>query len=315
MSSNKSFKIFQRAIARYGLYGSAWLFEKLPYGFVRFITHIFIAIGFRFTIHQRKIAEESLQIAFGDEKSVEERKKIIKRCFENFGRGMIELLYHMSHEKESNRKVFFEGKAYLQEAMARGKGVIAVTAHFGNFPLMMMACARQGYRTSSIIRQTRDEKLTEFLHKKRSEAGLETIYAIPRRECVIQSLKELRDGNLLFIPIDQNFGGDGGIYVDFFGKKAATATGPVVFALRTGAVILPMFIVRQQDDTHKVIIEPPMDLVAGANEEETIHATMSKITSLIERYIRQYPHEWAWMHRRWKSRPSQEGGAIHDEIE
>ncbi len=303
MSSSKRFRRFQRAIARYGLYTSAWLFERLPYGFVRFITGILITIGFRCTIRQRRFARESLDIAFGDEKSVEEKKKIIKKCFESFGRGMIELLYHMSHPEESHGTVSFEGKEHLDKAMAQGKGVIAVTAHFGNFPLMMMACARQGYKTSSIIRQTRDEELTEFLHKKRAKAGLGTIYAIPRRKCVIDSLKELRDGNLLFIPIDQNFGGNGGIFVDFFGQKAATATGPAVFALRTGAPILPMFSLRQADNTQKIVIEPPIEIEDCGSEKETILAVMTKVTNLVERYIRQYPYEWAWMHRRWKSRP------------
>jgi KDO2-lipid IV(A) lauroyltransferase len=304
MSSKKTFKRFQRAVARYGLYGSARLFECLPYGFVRFVTGLLIAIGFRLTIRQRRIARESLDIAFGDEKSSEEKERIIKKCFENFGRGMTEMLYYLAHPERVDQKVFFEGKEHLDAAMARGKGVIAVTAHFGNFPLMMLACARQGYQASSIIRPARDEELSEYLHKKRTEVGLGTVYAIPRQQCVADSLKELRVGKLLFIPIDQNFGSGGGVYVDFFGQKAATATGPAVFAMRTGASILPMFMLRQEDGTHKVVIEPPVPLEERADEKEVIAATMKNITNLIERYIRRYPHEWAWMHRRWKSRPN-----------
>jgi KDO2-lipid IV(A) lauroyltransferase len=123
---------------------------------------------------------------------------------------------------------------------------------------------------------------------------------------VANSLKELRDNGLLFIPIDQNFGSGGGVYVDFFGQKAATATGPAVFAMRTGAVIVPMFIVRQNNDTHKIIVEPPVTLQEGHDEKESVTATMARITELIEKYIRQYPHEWAWMHRRWKSRPAEQ---------
>lgn len=106
------------------------------------------------------------------------------------------------------------------------------------------------------------------------------------------------------MPIDQNFGSGGGVYVNFFGQKAATATGPAVFAMRTGAVILPMFIIRQSDDTHKIIVEPPLPIAQKNDEKEAIAVTMAKITDLIEQYIRRYPHEWAWMHRRWKSRPS-----------
>ena len=92
-------------------------------------------------------------------------------------------------------------------------------------------------------------------------------------------------------------------HVDFFGQKAATATGPAVFAMRTGAAIIPMFILRQENDQHKIVIEPPVPLEGREDEKETIAATMTKITNLIEQYIRCHPHEWAWMHRRWKSRP------------
>jgi KDO2-lipid IV(A) lauroyltransferase len=306
MSSQKRLKIFQRALARYGLYTFAWLFKRLPYGFVRFCAGILIAIGYRCTIRQRKIAEESMDIAFGDEKSTEEKKAIIKRCFENFGRGMTEMLYYMAHPDEVGRKIVFQGKEHLDRARAQNRGVIAVTAHFGNFPLMMLACARMGYKASSIIRHARDEELSDYLEKKRTEVGLKTIYANPRKECVANSLKELRDNGLLFIPIDQNFGSGGGVYVDFFGQKAATATGPAVFAMRTGAVIVPMFIVRQNNDTHKIIVEPPVTLQEGHDEKESVTATMARITELIEKYIRQYPHEWAWMHRRWKSRPAEQ---------
>lgn len=304
MNSTKRLKLFQRALARYGLYISAWLFACSPYGVVRFINSVLVSIAFCFTIRQRKIAEQSIGIAFGSEKSPEERKRIIKQCFDYFGRGMAELLYYMAHPQMVDKRVFFEGKHHLDEALAKGKGVVAVTAHYGNFPLMMLTCAFRGYRTSSIIRQTRDEKLTDFLYRKRLEVGLKTVYALPRRRCVTDSLKELRSNGLLFIPIDQNFGSDGGVFVDFFGRQAATATGPAVFAARTGAVILPMFIVRQEDDTHKIIIEPPIPLAARDTEQESMNETMAEVTRLIERYIRRYPHEWAWMHRRWKSRPS-----------
>ena len=307
MSSNKRLKRFQRAAARYGLYASAWLFEWLPYGFVKFITNILLAIGLRCTIRQRKIAEESINIAFGDEKSPKERKEIVKKCFENFGRGMTEMLYYMARPEAAKGQIIIEGKEHLDAAVAKGKGVIAVTAHFGNFALMMLALAQQGYKASSIIRPARDEELSEYLHKKRTDVGLGTVFAIPRRECVSNSLKVLRDGGLLFIPIDQNFGSGGGVYVEFFGQKAATATGPAVFAMRTGAVIVPMFILRQEGDQHKIVIEPPIAVEEQRDEEQAITVTMTKITNLIEQYIRRYPHEWAWMHRRWKSRPKADG--------
>jgi len=129
-------------MARYGLFISAWILDRLPFGMVEFFARCLIAVGFHFTLKQRRIARESLGIAFGEEKSSREIDEIIRRCFENLGYGMIEMLYFMSHPQLTDRMVRWEGKEHLDNALARGHGVIAVTAHFGNFPLMMLCCAR-----------------------------------------------------------------------------------------------------------------------------------------------------------------------------
>ena len=304
MNLKDSIKNFKRAMARYGLFSAAWLLDRLPYGAVHFLGRFLTTVGFRFVVRQRQIARESLEIAFGQEKSPQEIREIVRKCFANLGQGMIEMLYLMSHPELTDQKVLWEGREHLEKALAQGKGVIAVTAHFGNFPLMMLCCARKGYATNSIIRPTRDEKVEEYLLRRRKECGVRTVYALPRRECVSQSLKALANNEVLFIPLDQNFGSGGGVFVDFFGQTAATATGPVVFARRAKAPILPMFIVRQGDDTHKIIVEPPVEMEERGDEDEAIAVNIAKITKLIESYIRRYPHEWGWMHRRWKSRPS-----------
>lgn len=309
MSSNNSWVRFQRALARNALYGCSWLFEKMPYWFVVGFTHLLLAIAFQLTIRQRRIAEESMDIAFGDELTSQEKKFLIKKCFKNFGMGMTEMLYFMAHPECVDKNVIVEGLQYLDDALKEGKGVIAVTAHYGNFPLMMLAIAKFGYDVSSIIRPARDKELAEYLLKKKKEHGVHAIYAIPRKQCVSNSIKVLRNNGVLFIPIDQNFGSGGGVYVEFFGQRAATATGPVVFARRTEATILPMFIRRKEDGTHLVVIEPPVKIEERSSEDETVQHNMSQITQLIEKYIRKYPHEWAWMHRRWKTQPADKKSA------
>ena len=303
MIARDRIKVLRRDIARNSLYASSWLINRLSYSTVKFLTYIFIAVGFQFTRSQRKIAEESLRIAFGREKNKKEIDRIIKDCFVNVGKGMIELIYFMSHPKMIKEKVLFEGKEHLDEAFRYGKGVIAVSAHFGNFPLMLLRFAQEGYKTSAIIRPASDQQIEEYFVKLRTRLGLYTIYSQPRKQCVDASLRALRNNEFLFIPLDQNFGSSGGVFVDFFGQKAATATGPVVFAMRTKAPILPVFTVRQPDDTHKIIIEEPLLLEEKGTDEETILANTARITAIIERYIRWFPHEWGWMHRRWKTRP------------
>ncbi|MFA5059509.1 MAG: lysophospholipid acyltransferase family protein [Candidatus Omnitrophota bacterium] len=306
MSINDRIKTFKRDFARNSLYVSSAVLNRLPYPFVRLLTHLFIAIGFRCAVRQRRIAAESLQIAFGRQKTQAEIKKITRDCFENFGRGMIELIYFMGHPKMIKQRVQFEGKEYLDAALRQGNGVIAVSAHFGNFPLMLLRFAQEGYKTNAIIRPARDQKIEEYFFALRTKLGLNTIYSHPRKDCVNNSLKVLRNNEFLFIPLDQNFGSAGGVFVDFFGQKAATATGPVIFAMRAGAPLLPIFVIRQKDDTHKIIIDPPLYLQEGKDSADTIFINTARITQVIERYITAYPQEWGWMHRRWKSRPASE---------
>ncbi len=271
---------------------------------MRSVARFFLTVGFWFTIRQRRIAEESLAIAFGGEKSPQERQGIIRDCFDNLGKGMIELIYFMAHSELIKDQVAIEGKEHLDAALKKGHGVIAVSAHFGNFPLMLLRFVQEGYRTSAIIRPTRDQDVEKYFLQMRTKSGLKTIYSQPRKPCVDTSLKVLRNNELLFIPLDQNFGSGAGVFVDFFGQKAATATGPVVFALRTQSPLLPMFMTRQPDDSHKIIIEPPLTLEIKPDDKETILVNTAKITQVIERYVRQYPAQWGWMHRRWKSKPT-----------
>ena len=312
MNLNDRIKKIKRALARYGLFSVSWVITKLPYALVSQLTHGFIALGYRLAIRQKKIAIESLHIAFGKQKSQEEIKRIARACFENLGRDMIELIYFMAHPAMIRERVAFEGQEYLDRAFKEGNGVVAISAHFGNFPLMLLRCSQEGYKTNAIIRPTRDEIIEKYFLEQRTRLGLTTVYSHPRKQCVDTSLKVLRNNELLFIPLDQNFGSGAGVFVDFFGQKAATATGPVVFALRTKAPLIPMFMIRQNDDTHKIIIEPPLNLEIKDDDKETILVNTAKITQVIERYVRQYPQEWGWMHRRWKSRPSeqQEIGAL-----
>lgn len=304
MTLNDWIKHFKRAVARQSLFTFSWLFNRLPFSFVSGLAHLFIALGYRLAIRQRRIALESLQIAFGQEKSRTEIARVAQNCFENLGRGMIELIYFMDHPAMIKERVVFEGKDNLDKAFREGKGVIAVSAHFGNFPLMLLRCAQEGYKTNAIIRATRDATIEKYFLEQRTRLGLNTVYSHPRQECVNTSIKVLRENQLLFIPLDQNFGSGGGVFVDFFGQKAATATGPVTFARRTQAPLIPMFIIRQKDNTHKIIIEPPLILEEREDDKEAILVNTAKITQVIERYVRMYPQEWGWMHRRWKSQPS-----------
>ena len=256
-------------------------------------------LGYKFNRKQREIALESLNLAFGKEKTPQEIQQIARDCFTFIAKASLELMFLMDRPALLKERVSMEGRENLDQALVPGRGAILVSAHFGNFPLMMARLSLEGYKVSGIMRAMRDARIEKLFLEKRKRLNIITIYSQPRKACVDNSIRVLREGGLLFIPIDQHFG-SGGVMVDFFGRKAATATGPVILAQRTKSSILPCFVVRQKDDTHKIIFEKPLVLEEGASAEETVVINIQKLTGIIESYIRKYPAEWGWVHRRWK---------------
>ena len=303
MDSKKIRKSFSRFFSWLGLIACSLIIRIMPrrylYGFAKNIA----SLGYLIAGRQRKVARESLTIAFGQERPQKEIEQIARDCFTFMAKSGVELLFMMDRPKLLENRVEIIGKENLDKALSKGRGVILVSAHFGNFPLMLVRLALAGYKTAGIIRPMRDSRAEKMFMAKRSRFNFKTIYSQPRDVCVNNTIEALRNNELVFIPLDQNFG-TGGIFVDFFGRKAATATGPIILAQRTKAAILPCFIIRQKDDSHKIIFEPALNLEKGKDAKETVVLNIQKITNIIESYIRKYPAEWGWIHRRWKTKPS-----------
>ena len=129
----------------------------------------------------------------------------------------------------------------------------------------------------------------------------------PKSLAVKRALTSLKRREVLIIPIDQNAGKEG-VFVDFFGRLASAPAGPVVFAQRTGAPLVPMCIIREGRKRHQLIIEPEVPLVNTENKEKDLITNTQKLTKVIEKYVRKYPSQWWWMHNRWKSKPPQKQG-------
>ena len=236
-------KKFERTLVRWAYYFFSWLFNVLPYPVMKAMSGVLLVIAYFILGRMRRAAMSTLSIAFGKEKSQAELKKICRDCFYQAGRGIIEVGAYTANPALMKEKFSFEGdsRENLDAALKEGKGVIGISAHFGNFPLMLLYLAQMGYPTNAIIRPSRDEVVEKDFQAARSRLGLKTVHSYPRETCVLQSLKALRAQELLVVLLDQNTGSKSGVYVDFFGQKAGTATGPIIFAMRTGAAIVPIF--------------------------------------------------------------------------
>lgn len=282
-----------------GLHIGSLIIKAIPGQLLYKVAGVLARLSYRLMAKQRRIALESLRIAFSGKKSPAQIEQIAKNCFISMAKSGIEVAFLIDRPELLKKHIHFENVHYLQEALSQKKGVILVSAHFGNFPLLLAKISLEGYSIAGIMRTMRDRRAEEFFLEKRKRLKIKVIYSQPRKACVEQSIQALRNNEVLFILLDQHFG-SGGVMVDFFGKKAQTATGPVVLAQRTGATILPCFMVRQKDDTSKLIFEPPFVLEERPTDEETVFSNIQRLTALIETYIRRYPAEWGWIHRRWK---------------
>ena len=260
---------------------------------------------FLFSRGEREKALGNLSAAFGFEKSPSDILRICRHCFENLGKGLMEVIQFPRLTSENlDRLVTFEGRENIDNALKKGRGVIILTAHFGNWELLGASLALSGYGVSFIVRPVRSTRLEALVNKNRESMGIE---CIPRGASMKRGLRRLKNKGLLGILSDIDTKVDG-VFVDFFGRPAFTPRGPVSIALRTGAALIPAFIVRQKDDTHKVAVEKALELELTGDQEEDIRLNTARFTGIIESYIRKYPEQWIWIHRRWKTRP----GAVCD---
>ncbi len=303
MNLKKFGKISSRFFAWIGLVFCSLIIKFLPrqclYAFAKNLARIVFLVANK----QRKIALESLSIAFGEEKSLQELKDIAWRCFAFMAEAGMELLFFMNRPQLLKNRVVLENKQVLDEALSCAKGVILVSGHFGNFPLAMLRLVLEGYGVGGIMRPMRDKRVERIFTKLRDTLGIKTIYSQPRKACVDQTIRALKNNEIVCIQLDQNFGSSGGVFVNFFGQKAATATGPVVFALRTKAALLPCFIVKEENNTHRIIFEQQFHLKQEDSFKRTVLVNVQRLTEIIESYVRRYPEQWGWIHRRWKTRP------------
>ena len=254
----------------------------------------------QFLKKQRNTILGNLEVAFGNQMSEEEKMKIAREMVTNVFKGFFEGLYSASlFRKKIDGIVTIEGREHLDQGLARGKGVIALSAHFGNFTLLGTVMAKEHYPFYMLIRHPKSEPVAKVFRMFRDLSGQKSISTQPWRECLKKMLNCLRNNEIICLITDEHKR-RGGVKVDFFGQDSPTAMGPAIFSLRTGAAIIPMFIIRQKDDTHKIIIEPPLEFNLTGNQAEDILHITSTFTERIEWYVRTYPTQWFWLNRRWK---------------
>jgi KDO2-lipid IV(A) lauroyltransferase len=244
----------------------------------------------------------NLSLAFGNEKDSKQIRRLAKEIFYHFTLTPLETVYLAANGIPFNRfllNIRIEGKEYLDAALARGKGVIALGAHLGSFTLVGTRLAIEGYPFNLIVNVGRFTKLWGRLAYYQGIVGQQTIPLKPVSASIKKSLNCLHRNEILYIVADEQQR-RGGLPVPFFGQVAYTPPGPAIFSLKTGAPILPMFVLRDDELNRTLIIKSPLPFERSKDQKKDIERLTHQFTKAIEETVRQYPNQWAWLNRRWK---------------
>jgi KDO2-lipid IV(A) lauroyltransferase len=278
------------------------IFRRLPPKGMASLAKIIGRIVFRLIKKYRERVIHNLSVAFGSEKDMGEIETIAQEVFFHFTLTPLETIYLIANGLPFERfilKIRIKGKEYLEEALAKKKGVIALGAHLGAFTLLGTRLAVEGYPVNIMINQESFPKLWKRLNAYQGIVGQKIFSPKPITTSIKKSLNCLRRNEILYLVADEQQR-RGGIPVPFFGQKAFTPSGPALFSLKTGAPILPMFILRKNRIQWTLVIGQPIEIERTTDEKKDIGALTAKFTNAIEDFIRQYPSQWTWLNRRWK---------------
>jgi len=276
------------------------LIRLMPLSWVYLLGRALAFIADIFPGRRKKIALANLRLVFGKRKTEKEIGTIYKKCLIRTVTSFLESMkFCFLPPAVAKERVEMVGKRYLDEALKKERGVIISGLHLGNFPLLALMLAAEGYPIAVIIKKPRNRYIAQMYTRMTDRIRVGFIDGGERRQAAQQSLKQLRGGRIVYIVIDQNPPYPD-IMVDFFGYPVPSFKGPMVLAMRTGATILPGFIIYDKGWRQKLFIEKPFSVKTTGNQERDISHNLARLMKLTEGYIERYPEQWWWWHRRWK---------------
>jgi Kdo2-lipid IVA lauroyltransferase/acyltransferase len=290
-------------------YAVVWTLVKLlgavPRPVARSIGSGVGSIAYRVVPRLRRVGLRNLELAF-PQISDAEREEILRRLYRNLGWLLAEFC-QMPRYTQENTAGFLrcEGLEHYLTARERGKGVLIVTGHLGAWELSSFYHSLMGYPMSMVIRRLDNARVDALVNGIRCRHGNRVLH---KDDFARGLLAAMRQGETVGILMDTNMTPPQGVFVPFFGRMACTASGLARVALKTGAAVLPGFMLWEESEQKYVLrFGPEICLVRTGDDERDIVENTARFTTAIEKTIREYPDQWLWVHRRWKTRPEGEG--------
>jgi Kdo2-lipid IVA lauroyltransferase/acyltransferase len=287
-----------------------WLFvhvlRVLPRGLARAVGAGIGALAFRVLGRLRRVGVRNLELAF-PEKRVAERERLLRVEYRNLGYLLAEFCQMPGYTADgASRFIRYEGLENYLRARDRGKGVLVLTGHLGAWELSSFYHSLMGMPMGMVIRRLDNPLVDAFVNRVRCLHGNRVIHKDDFARGLIASM---RAGETVGILMDTNMTPPQGVFVPFFGVEACTASGMARIALKTGAAVVPGFLLWEGSEQKYVLrFGEEVAVTSSGDAEADALANTTRFTAVIEGYIRQYPEQWLWMHRRWKTRPAGETG-------
>jgi len=247
------------------------------------------ALLYRASPDLRRILTHNMRHVLGSDADEERVQAVVRGVCQNIAKGHYDLFQvsRLSGE-EILRLTEIQGQEHLEAALARKKGVILASAHFGNVDLIAQVPMLLGLPIMGPAQHVRPERLFRYTQRLRQSHG---VRIIPADGVLLEMYRALRRNEIVGLPCDRGIA-DNSRMLEFFGKPALLADGPVRLALRTGAAIVPGFAYRNPDNTFLARIEPELELARTGDLESDVAAGMRQIIEILERVISQHPEQW-----------------------
>lgn len=256
---------------------------------------------FHLSPRHRRIALDNIAIAFGDALDAAGRRALARASFAHLGMIAADAPLFPRHLRTPRSRVaWIEGAEHLISAAALGRGVLVFSGHYGHWELVALLQPQLGVPMTMVVSPMRNPLFDRYFARLRGLSG-NTI--LSKRNAARPILKALRDRQAVAILIDQNVRGEGGIFIDFFGRLASTTPALATLALRSGAPIVPVFSRFLPDGRLAISYREPIQAIPERGVDDDIHRLMQTCTAILEEEIRRHPACWLWMHDRWRTRP------------
>jgi KDO2-lipid IV(A) lauroyltransferase len=272
-----------------------------PHSIARSIGAGIGAIAYRAVPRLRRIGLRNLQLAF-PEKSLQEREAILRGLYRSLGWQLAEFCrMHRLTLAEAQSFIRYEGLEHFLAAKERGRGVLVLTGHLGAWELSSFFHSLAGHPMHILIRRLDNPAVDALVNRIRCLHGNHVLH---KDDFARGLLSAMHAGETVGILMDTNMTPPQGVFVDFFGQAACTGSGLARVAQRTGAAVVPGFLLWSEAEKKYVLhFLPALTLVHTGNAEADAHANTQLCTRVLEAVIRQHPEQWLWVHRRWKTRP------------